>query len=338
MESAVASKKSQLTKSRKELLDLGLRNPLISLSKNRGLPIVDEISREVFRLMVTEGRSMSFLPTLKATDELELDDLDDEGAGSPAREIEARHVDNKLQTALEDEKLQTKLLRLYGEARTLMEEQGINALYVALGMLHWYEDESSQSDRRAPLVLVPVDLSRGDASEKFKLKYSDAEIGENLSLSAKLHEDFRVQMPTFPDVEDFDFDAYIKGVRKAISGLPRWKVREDEIVLGFYSFGKFLMFKDLDSENWPPGSKPEDNEFVESLFGEGFQMESSSVLDSSNLDHIEQVGDLSLVMDADSSQTAAILDVRSGRNLVIQGPPGTGKSQTITNILSDALG
>jgi very-short-patch-repair endonuclease len=336
MAEVITSKKTQLTKSRQELLDLGLRNPLISLSKNRGLPIIDEISREVFRLMVIDGRSMSFLPTLKAIDELEIDDLVDENGD--AREIEARHVDNKLQTALEDEKLQTKLLRLYGEARTLMEEQGINALYVALGMLHWFEDESSQSDRRAPLVLVPVDLNRGDASEKFKLKYSDAEIGENLSLSAKLREDFRVQMPTFPDVEDFDFDEYVKGVRKAISGLPRWKVREDEIVLGFFSFGKFLMYKDLDSENWPAGSKPEDNQFIDSLFGEGFRIEASTVSDSSNLDHIEQVGDLSMVMDADSSQTAAILDVRSGRNLVIQGPPGTGKSQTIANILSDALG
>ncbi len=43
-------------------------------------------------------------------------------------------------------------------------------------------------------------------------------------------------------------------------------------------------------------------------------------------------------MDADSTQTLAILDVSQGRNLVIQGPPGTGKSQTITNLIAEAIG
>nr|WP_081608935.1 AAA domain-containing protein [Paramagnetospirillum caucaseum] len=42
-------------------------------------------------------------------------------------------------------------------------------------------------------------------------------------------------------------------------------------------------------------------------------------------------------MDADSSQTLAIEEVRRGRNLVIQGPPGTGKSQTIANLIAGAV-
>src|SRR5690606_8542922 len=44
------------------------------------------------------------------------------------------------------------------------------------------------------------------------------------------------------------------------------------------------------------------------------------------------------VMDADSSQLLALLAVNEGRNMVIQGPPGTGKSQTITNMIANALG
>ena len=43
------------------------------------------------------------------------------------------------------------------------------------------------------------------------------------------------------------------------------------------------------------------------------------------------------VVDADSSQTLAVLDAMNGRNLVIQGPPGTGKSQSITNLIGEAL-
>ena len=44
------------------------------------------------------------------------------------------------------------------------------------------------------------------------------------------------------------------------------------------------------------------------------------------------------MVDADSSQSLALVDVNDGRNLVVQGPPGTGKSQTITNMIAEALG
>ena len=43
------------------------------------------------------------------------------------------------------------------------------------------------------------------------------------------------------------------------------------------------------------------------------------------------------VVDADTSQTLAINDIMQGKNLVLQGPPGTGKSQTITNIIANAI-
>ena len=43
------------------------------------------------------------------------------------------------------------------------------------------------------------------------------------------------------------------------------------------------------------------------------------------------------VVDADSSQMAAILQAKSGKSFVLQGPPGTGKSQTITNLIAEFL-
>ncbi len=52
---------------------------------------------------------------------------------------------------------------------------------------------------------------------------------------------------------------------------------------------------------------------------------------------VNRVEEVQLVLDSDSSQTEAVLASKSGANLVIQGPPGTGKSQTITNIISQAL-
>ena len=42
--------------------------------------------------------------------------------------------------------------------------------------------------------------------------------------------------------------------------------------------------------------------------------------------------------DSDPSQEAAVIEARSGRGLLIEGPPGTGKSQTIVNMVADAIG
>ena len=42
-------------------------------------------------------------------------------------------------------------------------------------------------------------------------------------------------------------------------------------------------------------------------------------------------------MSADSSQLAAIAAAGSGQSFVLHGPPGTGKSQTITNMIANAL-
>ena len=41
--------------------------------------------------------------------------------------------------------------------------------------------------------------------------------------------------------------------------------------------------------------------------------------------------------DADSSQIRAIDANNKGHHLVLEGPPGTGKSQTITNMIANAL-
>jgi hypothetical protein len=55
----------QLEKTRKELLDMGLRgNPLLSFqhSKAKTLAIVDELSSQLFECLVVNNKEMSFLP------------------------------------------------------------------------------------------------------------------------------------------------------------------------------------------------------------------------------------------------------------------------------------
>ncbi len=332
-QNAIAGK---LDKARKELLDLGLRNPLLNYRalKARGLGIVDEQPVSVFRILVREGKTMSFIPTKERNDEglfEQPDELTEE-------ERQAHYNDLRLQTPYDSARLQSRLRMTYQASRTFIEEQGVNSLYLALGMICWYDADSSQEKRRAPLVLIPVELERANAKERFYLNYRGEEIGANLSLVAKLKSEFGIDLPSFPESDDLDLPTYFDAIERAVEGQTRWSVERDAIALNLFSFAKFLMFRDLDEAIWAEDSKPSDHALIKALLQDGFREPPLTITEDDHLDqHIEPLG-LNQVVDADSSQMLAMLAASQGRNLIIQGPPGTGKSQTITNLIAEAIG
>ena len=327
--------------SRQELLDIGLRgNTLLHFKpRSESLTIVDEISKEIFNILIVEQKLMSFLPIPKGMENNNIESIDqlpdlfNEELGSK------RHTDTRLQTKLNQDQLDKKLIKINTEAETYFQEQGIDILYLALGFLSWFEDDNSELERKAPLVLIPVSLNRTTASEHFKLKYTQVDLGANLTLKAKLKTDFAIDLPEFE--EEIDIIDYFSKVNLVIKKNRRWKIIENEIHLGFFKFGKFQMYQDLDSKNWPDGKDPSEHPIIKSLFGEGFhslnENENIETSDDYVSTELKNLDNFHFIADADSSQTEAILQIKSGKNLVIQGPPGTGKSQTITNIISESL-
>ena len=328
------SVQTKLDKARAELLDLTLRNPLINykLLKARGVEIIDESPSDIYQILVQNKKTMSFLPK-------------DEDDSSILPEDEAEHdperyTDNKLQTNHSSTELQKRLFNTYHTSRTAIEEQGVTTLYIALGMLEWYESESSDILRRAPLILIPVELNRTSVRANFRVQYTEEEVGTNLSLQEKLKTEFRIQLPDLPGVDDLNQSSilkYFEEVNEAIGNSKRWSVDESAVELGFFSFAKFLMYCDLDVTNWPDNTLSE-HQILDSVLVNGFQEPDSSIEDSvSNVDQHLTPENTYHVVNADSSQALAIHDVSEGRNLVIQGPPGTGKSQTITNLIAASI-
>lgn len=340
---------TRLNNSRKELLDLSLRNRLLNVprsrSRTRTIEIVDELSDEIFRILVRDKKAMSFLPgredanaeegqengeTVAALPQPEDEELNDRGFAK-------RHSDTRLQTRLTSKGLQSRLLEFSYDARTFYEEQGVNVLFLAIGMLKWYEAEASDTARYAPLLLLPIALERESASERFKLRFIEEDLTSNLSLLTKMQSDFNLKLPELPDMEDLIPSTYFDQVESACAGIPRWEVCRDDMVVGFFSFAKLLMYKDLDISTWPEGHRLENHSILNSLLQDGFTSEPAIIGEDEKIDpHIAPIDQLQVV-DADSSQTVCIEEVKRGRNLVIQGPPGTGKSQTITNLIASAV-
>lgn len=344
--------KAKLERSRTELLDLSGRNRQLNLPRSsksaKTIEIVDELSSEAFRLLVTDEKAMTFAagrravgseqPTDAEEDEDEIGELaQPEDDPIDDRGVAQRHSDTKLQTRLTSEGLQKRLLALHYDAKTLQEEQGVNILFLALGMLKWYEDEKSDKERFAPLLLVPVSLDRGTAAEKFKLRRLPDDITPNLSLEVLLKRQFGLVMPGFGDNDQFDITEYFAQITALVSAQPRWEVLPNDIVLGLFSFAKFLMYHDLDTSLWPPKIPFEQHPIIASLFGTGFEAAEPLVSEDEPIDPYIPPADQVHIVDADSSQTLAIHGALAGRDMVIQGPPGTGKSQTIANIVAGAV-
>ena len=340
----------KLEQSRRDVLDLSLRNSLLNFrpSKRWGIEIEYELSAEIFRILVEKQRVMYFLPAPETETEPGAGDEDEELPSElltvlAETEVDSagpayRHVDNKLQTPLERATLNRRLRETFRQARSSIEEQGVNTLYLALGLLRWYESDKSELERTAPLILVPVRLDRTDVRQSFKLSWTEDEIETNLSLEAKLKNDFDIRLPEMPREDDLEVSNYLKQVANAVGRLQRWFVDENAIHLGFFSFSKFLIYKDLDASQWPEEAQPADHPVVRTLYDpEGFRSEPAAISEDDHIDDHPNTADLVQVVDADSSQTLAVVDAVEGKNLVIQGPPGTGKSQTITNLLAEAL-
>jgi very-short-patch-repair endonuclease len=346
----VITVRERLLTDRRALLDLGTRNRLINVplrtAKVRTIEVVDERAAEVYRLL-TEGKGLTFLAGRQLTSEerAELAE-DDPAAGSIPQPEESgdergtakRHSDAKLQTRLTSEGLQKRLFDIWYDARTLEEEQGVNVLYLALGLLRWFEADTSDVARHAPLALLPVRLDRTSAADRFTLRWRSEPASPNLSLQAKMNGEFGLRIEDFgpADEEGLDLPGYMARVAETVAKKARWEVLPNAMVLGFFSFAKFLMYRDLDPENWPKGYALDTHPVVTGLLSDGFGSDEPVVPDGAKIDPVISPAAMNHVVDADSSQAVVIEEVVRGKHLVVKGPPGTGKSQTITNVIAAA--
>lgn len=330
-----------LEDARRRLVETGTRNRLIHVNRSARranvLDVVDERSADVFDLLRTSGKTMRFEPAEEEETPSEAEPLLLALAEDPEdpEAREARYRDLLLETRLGPEALQRRLLRLFTDARTAEEEQGVNILYLAMGFLRWYESDSSDVMRESPLILVPVELVRDDRRASFNLRARDTEIVTNLPLQERLRADFGFELPELIDEDGFTPDAYLDELTDRIAGRPRWSIDRDGMQLGFFSFSKLLMMRDLEPEHWPEDAF-EAHPVLGGLLDGGFERCSPLFGPQERLDPRLEPADLLHVVPADASQTRVIEEVRAGRNLVVQGPPGTGKSQTIANIIAAA--
>lgn len=226
---------------------------------------------------------------------------------------------------------------LLKKQETVIEETGVNVVYMAFGFIEWTESDSSKEKYKAPVLLVPVKLINESAIMPFKVKMTGEDAIVNPTFKYKLLMEYGV---TLPEYDDQGFTEYMTMIREVAARLS-WTVTDD-VRLGVFSFLKLNMYEDLKVN----AERIIKNENVLSLMGESGGAATDEPFDPKkgrkedgreNTEGKNEEAELHNVVDADSSQLEAIKMAKSGRSFVLQGPPGTGKSQTITNIIAEAL-
>ena len=317
---------------RKNLLDLTLRNQLLNF-KNRAktLRINNQSVSNMFQTLVINHKKMYFSASKKEKEEKSKFSIWDH---SPIDFSKFTEGDVKLETDLTPTELQKRLFYINNQAKTMLEEQGYNILYIACGFLEWYDNVKPKQKNLAPLILIPVAIERKTVGKSFNLYWTGEEIQTNISLKAKLKEN-GIILPEFEHKNYSEvIEDYILKVRHAIGGMDKWDVNGN-IALGFFSFTKLVMYNDLNPDSWEDNVDLTKNELIEAIFNPAKNKQEA--FNEQDIDNQLSYENMYQVLDADSSQIAAIQDVKAGRNLVVEGPPGTGKSQTIVNLIAELL-
>ncbi|MEV4952462.1 DUF3320 domain-containing protein [Paenarthrobacter nitroguajacolicus] len=215
-------------------------------------------------------------------------------------------------------------------------DRGLSVLYMAFGLLDWRDVDDTPMV--SPLLLVPVQLLPEGPKGTPRITEGEDEPVLNPALSLRLKE-FGIEFPGAEDIDGLSVSETLAAIREALEknkSFTGWSLREITY-LATFSFAKEAMFKDLlDNE-----AKILEHPIVRAIATSDPSQQSPEFqfdpIDHSDVDRLAPPEVTPLVLDADSSQRAAVAAALAGKTFVMDGPPGTGKSQTIANMIGALL-
>ncbi len=323
----------------RKLLDLSLRNNLLNLRITQSTIQLLSLNLNTFEDALASGDEFQILakpeewvsPNIKSGVYPALNMSD------PIINLLKFELSNKrLRTYLTDSELKLNLTKLYRTSRLSVEENGANTLYLALGFLKWYETPQSELARYAPILLLPIEIIRKSAQTGYVIRSREEDTLMNITLLEMLKQDFRITIDGLEelprDESGVDVIQIFNRMRRRIMTQPRWDL-EEHAFLGIFSFSKFIMWNDIHMN----AAKLSENKIVKSLITGKLEWESNEIPVEIDPDDKYHPSKIALPISADSTQLEAICAAADDKSFILHGPPGTGKSQTITNIISNAL-
>ncbi|ADG07387.1 putative DNA helicase [Kyrpidia tusciae DSM 2912] len=324
----------------RRLLDLSLRNLLLNFrGKKSTIPLlISEL--DVLEDVLSQGREFELhpVPGFVTENPQNPQHFRQIQPGSQLAQIVQQELEHgRLRADLSEVDLKDRCVHIYRSAKLSLEEHGANTLYLALGFLKWFETDVSEKPRYAPMVMVPIDIVRKHRGVGFTVRRRDEETQFNITLLELMKQDHGIVIegldPLPRDESGIHLRKVFTHVRQMVMNKRRWDV-EERACIGLFSFGQFVMWNDLRNRTADLVKNP----VVASLMSGKLEWQPLGVFDRPDrLEDTYSPDQLFVPIGADASQFRAVAAAHEGESFVLHGPPGTGKSQTITNIIADAL-
>ncbi len=322
-----------------KLLDLSLRNHLLNFRSTKQsvpckVPSIGTLEDEL-----ADGRKFKLFPLFEDHPIGERRVTAEEKEEIIGSAVNHAFDKRQISILLDKREMEKRLVNIHRKAKSDLLEGGTNTLYIAAGFLRW-QREADKKICRAPLLLVPIKLSRSSVRSPFKIEHYGDEVRFNLTLLEFLKQDFGLLLPDLAgelprDKSGINLPMIFDYLRSKVRDIRGFEVIE-EVEISTFSFAKYLMWKDLVDRT----DQLKNNRLVAHLIDNHeveFKDSLQQSLTPSDLDKQVIPRDIFTPLLADSSQLTAILDSVNGRNFLLIGPPGTGKSQTIANLICQCL-
>lgn len=321
----------------RKLLDLSLRNNLLNIRFSRNMLQMIDIDINALEDILSDGKSFSIQPHPNAIISAKYNQY---YASLHSSSVEFQKANeelmyNRLLTYYHQKDLDSILTFMDKNAKQAIDENGSSTLFLGIGLLQWFDRKTPSQPRLSPILLLPVEISRRSVNSKFTLRSREEETMINITLLEFLRQEYEMNLSgleQLPQDEKGVDVAKVMGIfRRAIMQLAGWDVKE-QLVLGNFSFSKLILWNDLVIHQ----DKLLDSDMVRSLVEGKLMMDDFHDRDFDDFEKLKS-NQMTLPISTDMSQMDAVLSAQKGQSFILHGPPGSGKSQTITNIIADAL-
>ena len=319
--------KAHMRRWQDRVLDLTKSNPLIGLNRSRvaKFPVIEPDANALFSMFVLEEKQLRMPHVRKRASQPQQSLL-----LIPDEEAEFVIEPGDITLDVKPVDLIRRLRRIHNNARTTIEERGVTTLYLTFGVLRWKDDLFGESV--SPLWMVPCEFESKGPNAPLRLCLADEDAQINPALEYYLRERHKIELPEIPDEPDQQsLMKFLQHIRRAVRE-QSWKVTE-EIWLSTFSFESLVIYRDLQALVDVAISHP-----VVGALSRATKTTCKSEALPYELDTLPTPTTVPIpVLPTDSSQLEALTLCSLGHHVVVHGPPGTGKSQTIANLIANAL-
>ncbi len=224
---------------------------------------------------------------------------------------------------------------ILNKAKNMERNFGLHVLYLACGFLKWKDTNGTVYN--SPILLCPVNLGTDKAKGQYYFEVdpsaeSTFEVNKTLiQMLAAYSQTCSIVLPSL-DVKNIGVyfslieQTFKNGGDRIFEITKDWEI-DPGLGIGLFHYQKLQLQHDIETNQDIYLRHP----IIRRLCGdENVEISVPSLQQRHKTKYV--------LLDADSSQEEVIKASQEGRSFILQGPPGSGKSQTITNIISSALG